>query len=211
MTKKIYLQSDSLSMQATVLNCEPSGGGQYHVCLDATLFHPQGGGQPADTGSIGESNVLTVFTENERVVHVTDAPILPGIHPTSIDGEKRQLNSRMHSAGHLIAVVVEPQGWQALKASHRPGEGRVVFEASHPDAELPTAELIAAEISKLVQRELPRYQALVNGIRKVTWGDLPEYACGGTHVCSTALIGEISITGVKFKKGALSVSYELPV
>ena len=43
----------------------------------------------------------------------------------------------------------------------------------------------------------------------VTWGDLPVYACGGTHVRSTGEVGQIVITRVKEKKGELSVQYEL--
>ncbi len=48
-----------------------------------------------------------------------------------------------------------------------------------------------------------------DGKRMVTWGDLPVYACGGTHVRSTGEVGQIVITRVKEKKGELSVQYEL--
>lgn len=43
----------------------------------------------------------------------------------------------------------------------------------------------------------------------VTWGSLPVYACGGTHVRSTGEVGHVVITRVKEKKGELSVQYEL--
>lgn len=43
----------------------------------------------------------------------------------------------------------------------------------------------------------------------ITWGDLPAYACGGTHVPLTSDVGEVQITRVKEKKGQLSVQYEL--
>jgi hypothetical protein len=46
------------------------------------------------------------------------------------------------------------------------------------------------------------------GRRKVTWGTLLDYACGGTHV-NTGDVGEILITKVKAKKGELTVQYAL--
>lgn len=38
--------------QAAVLSLHQEEGGRRAVVLDATIFHPQGGGQPADTGVI---------------------------------------------------------------------------------------------------------------------------------------------------------------
>ena len=42
-----------LTSNATVLAVEPLDGGQgWAVVLDQTIFHPQGGGQPADVGTL---------------------------------------------------------------------------------------------------------------------------------------------------------------
>lgn len=50
MTERRYYYSDDVQGQAQVLSCAPAEAGAYAVELDATLFHPQGGGQPSDVG-----------------------------------------------------------------------------------------------------------------------------------------------------------------
>lgn len=209
MTGKHYFDSDSLSMQAEVIACEPSDNGEFSILLAATLFHPQGGGQPADTGIIGDARVLQVKQTGDTIVHITDCPVPLGFCEIAVDAETRGVNTRMHSAGHLIAVVIERMDWRAVKANHRPGEGRVVFEPANERTVAPPAEEIAQAVNNLIKQALPRQQTLENGTRLVTWGTLPAYACGGTHVTVTSLTGEVSITAAKFRKGTLSVSYEL--
>ena len=47
MTTRIYYTSDETQGQANVVQCIPDGEDGYVIELDATLFHPQGGGQPS--------------------------------------------------------------------------------------------------------------------------------------------------------------------
>ena len=60
MTRKLYdLDSHRRDFSATVLRCDPDGE-RYAVVLDQTVFFPEGGGQPADTGVLGGAHVLDV-------------------------------------------------------------------------------------------------------------------------------------------------------
>ena len=60
MTRKLYdLDSHLCDFSATVLRCDPDGE-RYAVVLDQTVFFPEGGGQPADTGVLGGARVLDV-------------------------------------------------------------------------------------------------------------------------------------------------------
>ncbi len=72
-----------------------------------------------------------------------------------------------------------------------------------------TAEQIAADVAEIVARDLPRQLTIVDGRREVTWGDLPAYACGGTHVVSTAEVGRVRILKISEKKGVMTVKYEV--
>lgn len=59
MTIKLYDQdSHRKQFTATVRTCAPAGEGQWQVELDQTAFFPEGGGQPADGGTLGGHNVL---------------------------------------------------------------------------------------------------------------------------------------------------------
>lgn len=207
MTERAYFETDDLETTAEVVSSTRREDGKYNVVLSRTLFHPQGGGQLSDIGKIGDVSMRKATVEDGMVVHMTDAPV-EGTVALVVDAETRHLNTRYHSAGHLISVGVERKGWRALKGDHRPCEARVVFER---DGELavPAESDVEAAVAEFVNAGLPRKQSMDDGRRTVTWGDLPAYACGGTHVASTADVGKVRIVSSKEKKGQLSVRYEL--
>lgn len=79
MTERLYYTSDNTEGQANLLSCSAEPDGRYAVVLDRTLFHPQGGGQPADAGWIDGERVETVLASGDDVVHIVAKPLLPGI------------------------------------------------------------------------------------------------------------------------------------
>lgn len=117
MTLRLFFHSDDLKANVEVLDCTPQEH-EFAVVLRATLFHPQGGGQPCDTGWIGESQVLRVVQEPERIIHFVDRPVALGMTCIRIDEQRRHFNTRMHSAGHLIGHFVQALGWTPIKAHH---------------------------------------------------------------------------------------------
>lgn len=207
MTERTYFDSDVLETTSEVVSCTPQEGGGYRVVLSRTLFHPQGGGQPSDVGKIGDANMLKAVAEEGIVVHLTDASV-EGVVDLSVDADARQANKRYHSAGHLISVAVERLGWRAVKGDHRPGEARVVFE-SNQEIPVPVADELESAVAEYVAAALPRIQTSEDGKRIITWGDLPAYACGGTHVASTVEVGKVRIVRVKEKKNQLTVQYNI--
>ena len=69
-TEKLYYADPYLTaFTATVLGCEAGKGG-YLVTLDRTAFYPEGGGQPADHGTLGGAAVTDVH-EKDGVIDVT--------------------------------------------------------------------------------------------------------------------------------------------
>ena len=208
MTERTYYISDALAMDTHVISCTPAGEERFHVILTATLFHPQGGGQPSDTGTINGVNMLQAMQDGDALIHVTDGPLAVGPAHLQVNADRRRLHTRYHSAGHLIGLAGEKYGWLGVKGNHKPGEGRIVFEAAAPSVPV-TAEEIAADVAALTEGGDTRIITETEGRRLVTWGDLKPYACGGTHVQNTAEIGVIRIIKVKEKKGQLSVQYEL--
>ncbi len=207
MTLRLFFHNDELTAEVEVLTCDAIEE-QFAVTLNATPFHPQGGGQPFDTGSIGASRVLRVLQEPGRIVHYLDQPVPLGPAQANVDSERRALHARLHSAGHLIGHYGESQGWKPLKAHHWPGESRVSFvrgESAQPF----TAEAVQAALEAWIASDLPRDMRVDEDQRSVGFGDLPAYPCGGTHVRSTAEIGAVEVLSLSEKKGTLSVSYRV--
>lgn len=102
MTERVYYTSDATDGRAQIIACTAEADGRYAIELDRTLFHPQGGGQPADRGWIAGQLVETVVVRGERVLHILSQPLPLGEVEMKIDASARQLHARLHSAGHLL-------------------------------------------------------------------------------------------------------------
>ncbi|MFZ3003262.1 MAG: alanyl-tRNA editing protein [Undibacterium umbellatum] len=208
MTKRLYFNTEDLSMTTTVHLCTPTQDGEFEIMLDATLFHPQGGGQASDTGTIAGIKVTRVLQTGDTIVHLTSQPVNVGPAFIEVFAEARKLNTQLHSAGHLIGSYGELAGLRAIKGHHWPGEARVVFESENAASAM-LAEEIEQQINTWIATNMPRHTSLEAGQRKIAFGHLPAHACGGTHVVSTGQIGKIKVTKLKEKKGQVSVHYEL--
>ncbi|MDR6960664.1 Ser-tRNA(Ala) deacylase AlaX [Pseudomonas brassicacearum] len=207
MTLRLFFHSDDLKANVEVLDCSPREN-EFAVLLRATLFHPQGGGQPCDTGWIGESQVLRVVQDGSQIIHYVDSPVALGMTSICVDEQRRRLNSRLHSAGHLIGHFAETRGWKPIKAHHWPGESRVQFQPGEDPQELDRS-IIQQGIDEWIAEDLPRLVALREGTREVGFGELAAYGCGGTHVRCLQELGTVTIASLSQKKGMLSVHYHV--
>src|SRR5579871_1536185 len=85
-TYRLYYDDSYVqNFDAKVLSCDKAAPVQtaagtvpaWEVVLDKTAFYPTSGGQPHDTGVLGEANVLDVRDGGDDIVHVVDKG-LPG-------------------------------------------------------------------------------------------------------------------------------------
>ena len=107
MTEKLYyIDSHLREFEAVVLACEETKKG-WAVTLDRTAFFPEGGGQMADTGFIGEARVLDVHEKEGRILHYADRPLPAGEHVScKIDWEQRYRRMQNHSGEHIVSGLV---------------------------------------------------------------------------------------------------------
>jgi Ser-tRNA(Ala) deacylase AlaX len=146
--------------------------------------------------------------EIDHVVESLDGLAVGATVKLAVDGAKRKLHARLHSAGHLIAdagTIVAPQ--IVGKAGHHwPREARVEFAGTVDDIPAFTTAL-SAKLGELVASDMP---LTVLGDRttvrrvKICGEEVP---CGGTHVATLSEIGPIAIRKVQAKGGMLRVSY----
>jgi Ser-tRNA(Ala) deacylase AlaX len=206
--------------------------------LSQTLFHPQGGGQMADTGQLcHDINVrlaehareAVVVSAEQAAVAVTDVrydtdriTVLHtvasghGLEPgmtvmMMVDGARRRLNSRLHSAGHLLADVVAEvaPGLVARTAHHWPGEARVEFEGEGPDLAALEERIRAAMDAAIAEDRPVAIDYGAEGQRLVAIGAGAPIPCGGTHVRSSAALSGFRLKGVTARKGLVRVSYDV--
>ena len=208
MTQALYL-SDITQAEVEVLKCEPTEDGRFAIQLANTPFHPQGGGQPSDVGKINDADVLHVVMQNDQIIHYSNHATTLGLAQARDDLNRRRYHSRLHSAGHLIGHVMQAFDWEPTKAQHWPEECKVQFvkQDHSEDQDLETLELLC---NQYISSQLVRLtQQNADGYREVSFGDLPAFPCGGTHVQNLSEIGTLEITSYKLKKDKLTVSYRV--
>jgi misacylated tRNA(Ala) deacylase len=187
--------------------------------LDRTVFYPQGGGQPGDTGRIGDWRVLDTRKGDtaDGVLHVMEssAGIEAGMMlPISIDWERRWRHMRFHTALHLLCAVVKAPVTG----------GRIAEDKAHLDFDVDMERLVKEDIEAglnalveaghktracwVTDAELDTRPELVRtmsvapprGEGRVRLLEIPGVdlqACGGTHVGNTAEIGRLAVGRIR--------------
>lgn len=225
--------------QAQVLSISTLEDGRTAVILDRTIFYPQGGGQPADQGFIQSANAKFQVTDVRLIdgvvfhygnfVHGNFAP--SDSVKLSVSPERRMLNARLHSAGHLIDVIIQKLSLnlQPTKGYHFPDGPYVEYAGT---AEAPNkeefAQKIEAEARQLINNnipisvtigdsntastlcgQLPDYVDKSKPIRVVSIGDNRGCPCGGTHVRELKDLGSLTIAKIRTKGDKTRISYIL--
>jgi misacylated tRNA(Ala) deacylase len=182
------------------------------VTVDRTVFYPMGGGQPGDTGTMswetGEATVVdTRYGPDGGIVHLLeDDAALPGINDKvhlTLDWDRRYRHMRMHTAMHLLGSILQ-YGVTGGNISEQ--KSRLDFDMEDTvDKEAVGAalqELVAANrpvsFRWISDAELDANPELVRTLLEIEGVDLQP--CGGTHLKSTAEVGQVRIGKVE-KKG----------
>jgi Ser-tRNA(Ala) deacylase AlaX len=139
------------------------------ILLDSTIFHPQGGGQPSDTGIIYTDNITFNVQKVDKqqdgtVLHIGefngDERFQDGqLVDLKIDEESRVLNARCHSAGHLLDLALDDLGiaLQSIKGYHFPKSGSYVeYSGNIPaDQRDKVVAQLQEKLDELVTQDIP--------------------------------------------------------
>lgn len=120
MARRLY-QADAYAVEfeSAITGVGPYDKGQA-IVLEATLFYPEVGGQPCDTGWIADVRIERVVEAEGEILHLADAPIAnaslagapAGSQPAlrqgqavraRIDWPRRFLNMQQHTGQHILS------------------------------------------------------------------------------------------------------------
>lgn len=237
-TRLLYLEDFSaLECEAKVLEALRENERDVLI-LDQTMFYPQGGGQPYDKGVIelpsGRFIVEEVRFVDGVVKHIgrfeRGAFAKGETVELRVDETRRTLNSRLHSAGHLLDLAVTELnlGWTPGKGYHFPDGPYVEYQGSVDNADREklqhdieakaneaikkgqevTARFMEKDEMRSVCHFVPDYIPTDKPGRVVLFGSF-GVPCGGTHVKNLSEINSMTIRKIKAKGDTIQVGYDV--
>ena len=219
MTEKLYY-SDSYTKEFTahVLECRAADG-RFEVVLDRTAFFPEGGGQGADTGVIGDATVLDVQISKDGVItHYTDKALSEGTeYPCRLDFEKRLRRMQNHTGEHIVSGLVHSMFGYVNVGFHLGSEDvtmdyngvltredilKVEYLANRICADNRKVKVYFPSPEELKRLEYRSKLELTNDVRIVEIPDCDVCACCAPHVERTGAVGMIKLLDfIKYKGG----------
>ena len=190
--------------------------GRSGVVLDATLFYPESGGQPCDTGTLGGIAVEGVVEEGARIIHLLARE--PGFAVGErvkgiVDWRRRFINMQQHTGQHILSQAFE-QVLDAATVSSSLGTEHSTIDVSRLDLKWEDMAAVERLANQMVyeNRAVRSYEAsredagemrvkrsaaekkVERGVlRIVEVSGFDRSPCGGTHLKSTGETGHIKI------------------
>ena len=218
MTEKLFYQDPFCAeFTAVVQSCRQDKGG-WAVTLDRTAFYPEGGGQPADHGTLGGAQVTDAREKDGVIVHSCASPLPVGETVSGvIDWERRFDFMQQHSGEHIVSgilcglyhcdnvgfhigrdqVTIDFNAELTMEDVRQVERlaNRYIWEDHPVDISYPSPE----ELSSLSYRSK---KELTGQVRIVSWPGADRCACCGTHVRSSGQVGIVKLLSCqKFREG----------
>ena len=222
MTERLFLErADLLEFDAAVV-ARREHEGRPAVILDRTAFYAESGGQPWDTGMLGEARVIAVLDTAGEILHVLDRA-LPGarVHGR-VDAGRRRDHMQQHHGQHLLSRAFLEVARAETVAFHLGGEVTTIDLDRPVTAEQARAALqlanevvwqaravrlsvVAPQAARAEGLEVP--EGALGGVRVVDIEGFDRQPCGGTHPRTTAEVGVVLVTGLEKYKAGTRVSF----
>jgi alanyl-tRNA synthetase len=229
-TERLYYNDSHLTeFDATVVASEEIAPNRAGLLLDRTAFYPTGGGQPFDTGSLGDARVVDcIDREDDGVLHVVDGSegSIPRVGERvrgRVDWGRRLEHMQQHTGQHILSQALV----QLFKAPTR--SFRMSERACEIDVELadPSDEKIeravdlansiiwedrAVRVLNVTPEEAARLplrkdSAREGDLRVVEVEGFDLSPCGGTHARRAGEVGVIVVRQWERAKGLARIEF----
>jgi alanyl-tRNA synthetase len=230
MSDRIYYTDPyAAEFDATVVALESGPDGGPAILLDRTAFYPTSGGQPFDTGILGEARIVDVVDGDDgRIWHVVDGnggtgtPRAGDVVHGVIDWPRRFDHMQQHTGQHVLSAAFD-RLMKVRTVSFHLGAGSSTIDL---EREVSAQQIAAAEseANKIVWENRPvsirfadaadaaalplrKESARQGTLRLIVVEDFDVSACGGTHVSRTGAIGVIAVASSERFKGGSRIEF----
>ena len=217
-TVKLYYENAFLrEFDGVVVDCRPQGK-KWLVQLNQTAFYPEGGGQPADHGTLGSAHVTDVHEKGGVIFHTCDRAVETGSTVTgTLDWARRFDHMQQHSGEHICSgLICARYGCDNVRFHMGAESVTIDFNADIPWEELLEIEAAAnryiyedhaidIQLHRGAELDAIDYRSkkpLEGDVRIVTFPGADCCACCGTHVMRSGQVGIVKFLSVqKFREG----------
>jgi alanyl-tRNA synthetase len=218
-TERLYYSDAYLTDFAAAVVARSEDG--RRIYLDRTAFYPTSGGQPFDTGWLGDTAVTDVVDEGDRIAHVLAEPILGEHLHGRVDWPRRFDHMQQHTGQHLLSAILAERFGAPTVSVHFGTDASTLDLDTGSFSREQTVEA-EARVNQAVTDNRPIRVSFEDagsaaGLRKapgrggmlriVTIEGLDRSACGGTHVRATGEIGPILIRKVERVKQLVRLEF----
>ncbi len=222
MTEKLYYADSHMKeFTARVTSCEHDGK-RWCVTLDRTAFFPEGGGQAADSGYIGDVRIFDVHEKGGKILHYAENEIpVNAEYPCRIDWDQRFRRMQNHSGEHIVSGIVNKRfGYDNVGFHLAEDYVTLDFNGELTAEELASVELAANKAvweNVTITTEFPEPEVLktleyrskldlTEDVRIVTIEGYDKCACCAPHVSRTGEIGIIKLIDIMKHRGGVRVT-----
>jgi len=223
MTERLYYREPARRTFDAVVTRALQHDGRPAVYLDRTAFYPTSGGQPFDTGRLGDVTVLETIDDDEAIVHVLSGAIAEGVSVHGdIDWPRRFDHMQQHTGQHVLSAAFDRLFDNRTMSFHMGTDvstidlarempvveiergvdeaNRVVWE----DRPVSIREVSAEDAARLPLRKEP---IRTGALRLIEIEEFDLSACGGTHVARTGEVGIIAVSGIERFRGGSRITF----
>ncbi|TKW53244.1 hypothetical protein CTA1_6086 [Colletotrichum tanaceti] len=194
---------------------------EHAVITDSTIFHANSTFEVRSVRQPAQGNRILHFGRFFPADASAAAPTFDagGELQQRVDAEKRNLRSRLHTAGHVMSLAIHAMCREGeSKASHYPDSAAVVFvgalDGKHRDAiQAKTDEIHWWHMEELLARchasegfALPEGETVGRVVEREGLG---SYPCSGTRVRDCSQVGKIEVKKISRSKGTSKASYRV--
>lgn len=223
-TEKLFYKDNHMkNFTAQVLRCTKVDERKFEIVLDKTAFFPEGGGQPADTGKLGDVWVTDVFERDGEIVHVAEGNVITEgeIIEGKIDWVRRFDMMQQHSGEHIVSGLIHKKFGLDNVGFHLGNDyvtldmngvlnaeqlSEIEYEANAAIWENVTITASFPSPDELEKMEYRSKKALSGEVRIVNIEGYDTCACCGVHVSTSGEIGLIKLTDCKKYKGGVRIT-----
>jgi alanyl-tRNA synthetase len=227
-TKRLYYEAPPAGpFAAAILEIRPHNDAAALI-LDATVFYPEGGGQPADRGTVNGVPLLDVREQGGEILHIVQAEqgrnLRPGPAELILDRRRRRELTALHTAQHLLSGTLLRMTGAPTVSMHLGDEVCTIdvavgefSEATQVAVEDAVADAIEENhpvrvhlcpperVEDFPLRKVPPRDEEVIRVVEIEGNDFSP--CCGTHLSATGEIGMLRILGAEKYKGMTRVSF----